>query len=329
MFARNGQWAGLSGKPSPMEYLQRILTAPVYDVAHVTPLSRLPVTSAALDNEVSLKREDLQDIYSFKIRGAYTKISSLSQEQRLRGIVAASAGNHAQGVALSASRLGIQATICMPVTTPHIKVRSVERLGGKVVLVGDNFDAAQAHCQHLVETEGLTPIHPFDDPQTIAGQGTVAKELLEQDPRVQRLFVPVGGGGLAAGCAVYLKQLRPDIEVIGVEPVGSASLEAGMQAGRPVTLDSVSRFADGVAVRTIGTETLRVLTSHLDDVITVTDDEICAALKEIFVNCRAVSEAAGAVSLAGLRKYVQRHDIRGERLTAILSGANLNFDKLQ
>ncbi len=315
--------------PEAAEYLRKILLSPVYEVAKVTPLQVLKKLSDRLGNHVALKREDLQPVHSFKLRGAYNKIAGLSQEQRDRGVIAASAGNHAQGVALSGIRLKIPAIIVMPTTTPDIKVDAVRRMGGNVLLFGNNFDEAYAESRRLAEEKGLTLIPPFDDPDVIAGQGTIGRELLEQDTRLTHVFVPVGGGGLAAGVAVYIKQLLPQVKVIGVEAEGSACLVAAMHNGEPTNLERVSLFADGVAVKRIGEETFRLCRQYLDEVITVSNDEICAALKDIFEDTRAIAEPSGALSLAGLKKYAEERQLVGGRLAAILSGANVNFHSLR
>ncbi len=316
-------------QPDAADYLRRILLSPVYEVARVTPLQTLKKLSDRLGNHVALKREDLQPVHSFKLRGAYNKIAGLNDEQRARGVIAASAGNHAQGVALSASKLNIKATIVMPTTTPDIKVDAVRRMGGNVVLFGNNFDEAYAESRRLSAEHGYTLIPPFDDVDVIAGQGTIGRELLEQDTRLTHVFVPVGGGGLAAGVAVYIKQLLPDVKVIGVEAEGSACLQAAWLAETPVNLERVSLFADGVAVRRIGEETFRLCRAYLDEVITVSNDEICAALKDIFDDTRAIAEPSGALSLAGLKKYSHDHALHGARLAAVLSGANVNFHNLR
>lgn len=313
----------------PADYLRKILLSPVYEVAHVTPLEYLEKMSARLGNHVVLKREDLQPVHSFKLRGAYNKIAGLSDEQKSRGIIAASAGNHAQGVALSAAKLNIPAIIVMPKTTPDIKIDAVRRMGGNVLLFGNSFDEAYAESRRLSEEKGYTMIPPYDDPDVLAGQGTIGRELLEQDTRLTHVFVQVGGGGLAAGIAVYIKQLLPGIKVIGVEAEGSACLKAAIQAGEPVNLPRVSLFADGVAVKRIGDETFRLCREYLDDVITVTNDEICAALKDIFDDTRAIGEPSGALSLAGLKKYVEQTQVKDARMAAILSGANVNFHSLR
>ncbi|HEH9418944.1 TPA: threonine ammonia-lyase, biosynthetic [Aeromonas sobria] len=314
---------------SAADYLRKVLLSPVYEAARVTPLQTLKKLSERLGNHVSLKREDLQPVHSFKLRGAYHKIATLTQEQKDHGVIAASAGNHAQGVALSAAKLGIKAIIVMPNTTPDIKIDAVRRQGGNVMLFGNSFDEAYAESRRLAELEGYTLIPPFDDVEVIAGQGTIGKELLDQDIHLTHVFVPVGGGGLAAGVAVYIKQLLPDVKVIGVEAEGSACLKAAMAAGEPVNLERVSLFADGVAVRRIGEETFRLCNQYLDEVVTVSNDQICAALKDIFDDCRAIAEPSGALSLAGLKAYSEREQVKGGRMAAILSGANVNFHSLR
>lgn len=312
------------------DYVRRILDARVYDVAEQTPLDAMPRLSGRLKAEVLLKREDLQPIFSFKIRGAYNRIARLSPEARSRGVICASAGNHAQGVALSAHKLGIPAVIVMPVTTPQIKIDAVRHWGGKVVLEGDAFDEAYAHAKSLEAAQDLTFIHPFDDPDVIAGQGTIGVELLQQhaDP-IEAIFVPIGGGGLAAGIASYVKFLRPEIKVIGVEPVDAASMKAAIDARERVVLDRVGLFADGVAVRQAGVETYRLCADLLDDVILADTDEMCAAVKDIFEDMRVIAEPAGALSLAGLKTYVAANPTRTGALIAINSGANMNFDRLR
>ncbi len=314
----------------PIEsYVKRILAARVYDVAVETPLDPAPFLSQKLGNQVLLKREDLQPVFSFKCRGAYNKLVGLSAEERNRGVVAASAGNHAQGVALAADRLGLNAVIVMPTTTPEIKVRAVQARGAKVILSGDSFDEAFEKSQELVKKHGYTYIHPYDDPDVIAGQGTIGMELLRQHSGpCHALFVPVGGGGLIAGVAAYVRYLRPDIRIIGVEAEDSACLAAAMAKGRRVRLKEVGLFADGVAVRQMGKETWRVARTCVDEVITATADEMCAAIKDVFDDTRSVSEPAGALAVAGLKKYVERTGITGCNLIAIASGANVNFDRL-
>jgi threonine dehydratase len=284
-------------------YIKRILEANVYDVAVETPLSPAQFLSDRLKNTILIKREDEQPVYSFKCRGAYNCISKKTPEELAKGIVTASAGNHAQGVALSAQKLGIKATIVMPRTTPEIKVASVRARGAKAVLHGDTFDEAFTFSQKLVEEKGMTYIHPYDDPDVIAGQGTIAMEMLRQcTGDIHAIFVPVGGGGIAAGVAAYVKYLRPDIKVIAVESTESACLEAAMKAGRRVKLPHVGIFADGVAVAQIGKHTWQVLKDHIDECITVTPDELCAAIKDIFDDTRSVAEPAGALGVAGLKK---------------------------
>jgi threonine dehydratase len=314
----------------PDRYIERILRARVYDVAVETPLTRAKQLSERLGNPVFLKREDLQPVFSFKLRGAYNKLMALSPEVRSRGVIAASAGNHAQGVALGAARLGVPATIVMPRTTPAIKVRAVRAHGGKAVLFGDSYDEAYAHAMELVAERGLTFLHPFDDPDVIAGQGTIGMEILRQHPEPPHaIFVPVGGGGLIAGIAAYVKWLMPQVRVIGVEPEEAPTLHAALAAGRRVVLAQVGLFADGVAVRLIGEETFRVAQARVDEVVLVSTDEICAAIKDIFDDTRGIAEPAGALAVAGLKRYVERTGIRGEHLVAIESGANVNFDRLR
>ncbi len=312
------------------DYVRRILTSSVYEVAEETPLDAMPMLSARLGVDVLLKREDMQPVFSFKIRGAHNRIAQLNPEERARGVICASAGNHAQGVALSASRLGIRAIVVMPTTTPAIKINAVRKRGGEVVLFGDGFDAARAHAANLADKHGYVVVHPFDDPDVIAGQGTIGMELLRQHPGpIGAIYVPIGGGGLAAGIAAFVKFLRPDIRVIGVEPEEAASMQAAIAAGHPVALDQVGLFADGVAVRQVGTETFRICRELLDDIVTVTADEICAAIKDIFDDHRAIAEPAGALALAGLRRQVERGVAPAGALIAINSGANVNFDRLR
>ena len=314
----------------PHQYIERILKSRVYDVARETPLEAARLLSARLGNAVFLKREDLQPVFSFKIRGAYNKIAGLSPEERARGVITASAGNHAQGVALSARRLGIRALVVMPETTPPIKVAAVRRLGGEAVLHGSAYDEAYAHATQIARREGMTFVHPYDDPEVIAGQGTVAMEILRQHPApLHAIFVPVGGGGLIAGIAAYVKTFWPEVKVIGVEPDDAPSLERALAAGKRVVLDSVGLFADGVAVRQVGEEPFRVCREAVDEVVLVTGDEICAAIKDIFDETRSVAEPAGALAVAGMKKYVEREGLRGADLVAIDSGANINFDRLR
>ncbi|EAT11298.1 threonine ammonia-lyase, biosynthetic [Bermanella marisrubri] len=311
-------------------YIKRILEANVYDVAVETPLSEAKFLSNRLGNNILIKREDKQPVYSFKCRGAYNCIAKKSPEQLAKGVVTASAGNHAQGVALSAQQLGIKATIVMPRTTPEIKVANVRARGAKAVLHGDTFDEAFAHSQKLVEEKGMTYIHPYDDPDVIAGQGTIAMEILRQHSGpIHAIFVCVGGGGLAAGIAAYTKYLRPETKVIAVESTESACLDAAMKAGKRVKLPHVGIFADGVAVGQIGKHTWKVCKEHIDEVITVTPDELCAAIKDIFDDTRSVAEPAGALGVAGMKKYIEKTGIKDETMVAIESGANINFDRLR
>ena len=311
-------------------YARKVLTARVYDVAIESPLDPMRRLSARLGNAVFLKREDLQAVFSFKLRGAYNKMVGLSREARERGVICASAGNHAQGVALAAQRLGIKATIVMPRTTPSIKVQAVKSRDARVILHGDAFDEANRHARELEAERGLTFVHPYDDPDIIAGQGTVGMEILHQHQEpLEAIFVPVGGGGLAAGIAVFVKFLRPDVKVIGVEPDDAASMAAALAAGERVTLDRVGLFADGVAVRQAGAETFRLCRAYLDEVVTVDTDQICAAVKDIFDDTRATAEPSGALALAGLKVYAERERLAGRNLVAVNSGANLNFDRLR
>ena len=314
----------------PKNYLEMILRARVYDVAKETPLELAPLLSKRINNSVYLKREDLQPVFSFKLRGAYNKIAHLSEAAKESGVIAASAGNHAQGVALSAKKMGIQALIVMPETTPPIKVNAVRALGAEIVLHGDSYDEACAHALTLAEEHSMTFIHPFDDPEVIAGQGTIAMELLRQHPDLPHaIFVPVGGGGLIAGIAAYVKAIQPQIKVIGVEPEDAPCLYKAMEAGRRVTLKQVGIFADGVAVRQVGKETFRIAKETVDEVILVTTDEICAAIKDIFDDTRTIAEPAGALSVAGMKKYVEREAVTDKALIAIESGSNINFDRLR
>jgi len=312
------------------EYIKKILGARVYDVAVETPLTPARSLSQRFGNEIFLKREDLQPVFSFKLRGAYNRVRQLSAEEKAKGVVAASAGNHAQGLALAAKSLGIKATIVMPKTTPEIKVNSVKARGAKVVLIGDTFDEASQYAQDLVKEKGLVYIPPYDDEDVIAGQGTVAMELLKQHAEpAHAVFIPCGGGGLIAGMAAYIKYLRPEVKVIGVEPEDAACLKAAMEAGKRVVLDEVGIFADGVAVRQIGKLPYEICKDHVDDVITVSTDEICAAIKDIFDDTRGIAEPAGAIGVAGLKKYVEQTGVQGENLLTVVSGANMNFDRMR
>ena len=312
------------------DYIQKILTARVYDVAIESPLEVMNRLSRRLSNRVLLKREDLQPVFSFKLRGAYNKIAKLPRESLERGILCASAGNHAQGVALAAQKLGAKATIVMPRTTPAIKIQAVRDRGGRVVLFGDTYDEAYQHARQLEAEKGLVFIHPYDDPDVIAGQGTIGMEILRQHPDpIGAIFIAVGGGGLIAGVAAYVKFLRPDIKIIGVEPDDAASMHEALKHDRRVTLDQVGLFADGVAVRQVGEETFRLARELVNEVIVVSTDEICAATKDIFDDTRSIAEPAGALGTAGLKRYVERTGITDANLIAIHCGANLNFDRLR
>jgi threonine dehydratase len=314
----------------PQRYLQRILTARVYEVAKETPLDHAPILSRRLNNHVWLKREDEQPVYSFKCRGAYNKMAGLSPADLKRGVVCASAGNHAQGVALGAKKYGIRSVIVMPRTTPQIKVDAVRNLGGEVVLHGDNYDAAYTHARKLEKAQKLSFIHPYDDPEVIAGQGTIGFEILKQhSPGPDAVFVPVGGGGLISGIAVYIKQLRPEVKIIGVEPEDADAMYRSLKAGKRVVLDHVGIFADGVAVRQVGEETFKLCRKFVDEIVVVSNDEICAAIKDVFEECRSVLEPAGALGYAGMKRYVERTKIKNKHLVTIASGANVNFDRLR
>jgi len=312
------------------QYIERILRAKVYDVAVETPLDCARSLSLRLGNNVFLKREDLQPVFSFKIRGAYNKIASLSNEEKSKGVIAASAGNHAQGVALSAKKLGIKSLIVMPQTTPDIKVKAVKAWGAKIVLFGDSYDDACSHANKIALDKGMTFVHAYDDPEVIAGQGTIAMEILRQKTeKIDCIFVPVGGGGLIAGIAAYVKFVRPETRVIGVEPNDADSLNCALHANKRVVMKQVGLFADGVAVKQVGSEPFRLALQYVDEVITVSTDEICAAIKDIFDDTRSVAEPAGALAVAGLKKYVEQGEIKNQTLVAIESGANINFDRLR
>ena len=312
------------------EYLDRIENARVYDVARKTPLELAQGLSARIGNQLWMKREDLQPVFSFKLRGAYNKISALSDAEVANGVICSSAGNHAQGVALAARRRGIRAAIVMPQTTPQIKIDAVRELGGEVILHGDAYDDAYAHARDLESSQGLTFIHPFDDPEVIAGQGTIGAEILDQaENKIDVVFVPVGGGGLIAGIATLIKLRNPDIRVIGVEPEDSAAMRDSIAAGAPVTLDHVGIFADGVAVRRVGDETFRLCQQYVDDIITVDTDQICAAIRDIFEDTRSIVEPAGGLAVAGAKKYAAENGISGQSFVTISCGANVNFDRLR
>lgn len=315
---------------NPADYLDLIRQAKVYDVALKSPLDVAVNLSARIGNQVLMKREDLQPVFSFKLRGAYNKISGLDPDELARGVICSSAGNHAQGVALAAKRRGVRAVVVMPVTTPRIKTEAVRALGGEVVLHGDAYDDAYAYARDLADEDGLVFIHPFDDPVVIAGQGTIGAEILEQaDDKIDVIFVPIGGGGLIAGIATYVKQLRPDVRIIGVEPEDSAAMKESLAAGEPVTLDHVGIFADGVAVRRVGDETLRLCQLFVDEIITVDTDQICAAIRDIFEDTRSIVEPAGGLTVAAAKKYVAERGVSGQCLVTINCGANVNFDRLR
>ncbi|HXF65341.1 MAG TPA: threonine ammonia-lyase, biosynthetic [Burkholderiales bacterium] len=322
----------VSSRPRVMknDYLERILSARVYDVAVETPLEAAPALSARLHNRLLLKREDMQPVFSFKLRGAYNKMAHLPAPALRRGVIAASAGNHAQGVALAAQKLGCRATIVMPVTTPGIKVAAVKARGARVILHGDTYDEAHAYARGLERRQRMTFVHPYDDPDVIAGQGTIGMEILRQHARpIHAIFVAIGGGGLIAGIACYVKRLRPEIKVIGVEPEDADAMYRSLKAGRRVRLEQVGLFADGVAVKQVGRETFRLCRRLVDEVIRVSTDAICAATKDVFEDTRAVLEPAGALAIAGAKSYVERTGIRGRTLVAVASGANMNFDRLR
>jgi len=312
------------------DYLERILRARVYDVAVETPLEVAPNLSARLGNRVLLKREDMQPVFSFKCRGAYNKMANLPTAALARGVIASSAGNHAQGVALAAQKLGCKAVIVMPVTTPKIKVDAVRSRGAEVHLQGDTYDEAYAEARRLGRSRKLAFVHPYDDPDVIAGQGTIGMEILRQTAQpLHAVFVPVGGGGLVSGIASYIKRLRPAVKVIGVEPVDADAMARSLKARRRVVLDRVGLFADGVAVRQVGELTFRLCRELLDGMILVDTDRICAAIKDVFEDTRTILEPAGALAIAGAKAYVERTGVRGKRLVAVASGANTNFDRLR
>ncbi|KJV05092.1 threonine ammonia-lyase, biosynthetic [Methylocucumis oryzae] len=314
----------------PEKYIEKILRACVYDVAVETALEPTRLLSERFANTILLKREDLQSVFSFKLRGAYNKMASLTRAQQQQGVIAASAGNHAQGVALAAKRLNIRALIVMPTTTPDIKVSSVRAMGADTVLFGDSYSDAYVHALELAEQQSLVFVHPYDDPDVIAGQGTVAMELLRQHTKpLNAIFVPVGGGGLIAGIAVYTKFVRPEVKIIGVEPDDADCLKRALAAGERVIIQQVGLFADGVAVKQVGAEPFRLAQKYVDEVITVNTDEICAAIKDIFDDTRSIAEPAGALAVAGLKKYIEREGVTGQTFIAIDSGANMNFDRLR
>ncbi|MEM7769195.1 MAG: threonine ammonia-lyase, biosynthetic [Cyanobacteria bacterium P01_A01_bin.37] len=312
------------------DYLERILKAQVYDVANETSLEVALNLSTRLNNRLLLKREDMQSVFSFKLRGAYNKMAQLTLEQLSTGVIASSAGNHAQGVALGAKQLGTHAIIVMPMTTPHVKVDAVKARGADVVLHGETYDDAYAYARQLSEEKGLAFIHPFDDPDVIAGQGTIGMEILRQFQQpIHAIFVAIGGGGLISGIAAYVKRLRPEIKIIGVEPIDADSMNQSLKAGHRVVLDQVGLFADGVAVKQVGEETFRLCQQYVDEIILVSTDDTCAAIKDVFEDTRSIVEPAGALAIAGAKAYVEREQIRGETLVAIACGANMNFDRLR
>ncbi|MGD1805553.1 threonine ammonia-lyase, biosynthetic [Dapis sp. BLCC M126] len=312
------------------DYLVQILTARVYDVAQESPLEAAPNLSSRLNNNLLLKREDMQSVFSFKLRGAYNKMAQLPPEILSRGVIAASAGNHAQGVALAATYLKTSAIIIMPVTTPQLKVDAVKARGGEVVLHGETFDEAYKYARQLEEEKGLTFIHPFDDPYVIAGQGTIGMEILRQYQKpIHAIFVAIGGGGLISGIAAYLKRLRPEIKIIGVEPIDADAMSQSLKLGHRVRLPQVGLFADGVAVREVGEETFRLCQQYVDDIILVGTDDTCAAIKDVFEDTRSIVEPAGALAIAGAKAYVEQKQIQGETLIAVACGANMNFDRLR
>ncbi len=315
----------------PSVHLAKKYSARVDDVAKETSLDSASNLSRRLRQNVWIKREDEQPVFSFKLRGAYNKMAGLPCKRRRKGVIAASAGNHAQGVALSARRLGVRAMIVMPVTTPRIKVDAVRNLGAKTALVGDNYDEAYAHARKIEKQRGMTFIHPYDDPEVIAGQGTIGLEILRQHPSpIDAVFIPVGGGGLIAGIAACIKSIRPEVRIIGVEPEDADAMARSLRAGRRIRLQHAGIFADGVAVRQVGQETFRLARKFVDDVLVVSNDEICAAIKDIFEDTRSIVEPAGALAIAGLKRYVALHPrLRSRDLIAIASGANMNFDRLR
>ncbi len=313
-----------------IDYLKRILTTRVYDIAQETPLELAVNLSARLQNRLLLKREDMQSVFSFKLRGAYNKMAQLTADQLAQGVIASSAGNHAQGVALGAKQLGTRAVIVMPTTTPALKVHAVKRRGAEVVLYGETYDDAYGHACQLAAEQGLTFIHPFDDPDVIAGQGTIAMEILRQHPQpIHAIFVAIGGGGLISGIAAYVKQLRPEIKIIGVEPVDADAMAQSLRLGKRLRLQQVGLFADGVAVRQVGEETFRLCQQYLDDIILVGTDDTCAAIKDVFEDTRSILEPAGALAIAGAKAYVEATAITDQTLVAVACGANMNFDRLR
>ena len=327
---KNSKTAAAPGALTLADYLQKILTARVYDVARETALQPARGLSRRLGSQVLLKREDSQPVFSFKLRGAYNKMAHLSAEQLQRGVICASAGNHAQGVALSAKKLGSRALVVMPVTTPKLKIDAVRALGGEVVLQGESYSDAYLHAKDLEREQGLTFVHPFDDPDVIAGQGTVAMEILRQHPGpIAAVFVAIGGGGLISGVAAYLKSVRPEIKVIGVQMNDSDAMLRSVRAGKRVTLADVGLFSDGTAVKLVGEETFRLARQLVDDFVVVDTDAVCAAIKDVFQDTRSIMEPAGAMGVAAAKQYAEQHKLKGETFVAITSGANMNFDRLR
>src|SRR3954467_14097502 len=313
-----------------IDYLARILKARVYDVAAETPLEPARALSRRMRNSLLIKREDLQPIFSFKLRGAYNKMAGLPKARLRRGVIAASAGNHAQGVALAAQRLRCRAVIVMPITTPRIKVDAVRSRGAEVRLYGDTYSDAYEEAQRVRRKRGLVFVHPYDDPEVIAGQGTIGMEIVRQHPgKLDAIFVPIGGGGLISGIASYVKRVRPSVRIIGVEPVDADAMSRSLKAGRRVKLDHVGLFADGVAVKEVGRETFRLCRALVDEMVRVDTDEMCAAIKDVFEDTRVVLEPAGALAIAGAKAWVERQGARGKTLVAVASGANTNFDRLR
>lgn len=312
------------------DYLERILNAQVYDVAIESPLDFAANLSARLGNRIYFKREDMQPVFSFKLRGAYNKMSKLPPDVLSRGVICASAGNHAQGLALSAQKMGVRAVIVMPITTPLIKVDAVRRCGGEVVLAGESFSEAYAHAKDLESAESLTFVHPYDDPEVIAGQGTIGMEILRQHPKpIHAIFCCVGGGGLISGVAAYVKRVRPEIRIIGVEAVDADAMTQSLAAGRRVELQQIGLFADRAAVKLVGEETFRLCQVYVDEMIRVDNDAICAAIKDVFEDTRSILEPAGALAVAGAKAYAEQEGLRDEVLIAVVSGANMNFDRLR
>lgn len=320
----------LAPNPPAPDYLEKILTARVYDVAIESPLELAPMLSARMQNRILFKREDMQPVFSFKLRGAYNKMSRLGAAELTRGVICASAGNHAQGVALAARKLGCRAVIVMPVTTPQIKIDAVRARGGEIVLLGDSYDEAYAHARELEARDGLCFVHPYDDPDVIAGQGTIGMEILRQHPDpIHAVFCCVGGGGLIAGIAAYIKRLRPDIRIIGVEARDADAMTQSLARGERVKLNHVGLFADGAAVKLVGAECFRLAQLHVDEMILVDTDAICAAIKDVFEDTRSILEPAGALAVAGAKEYLRRTGMRDATVVAIASGANMNFDRLR